>query len=103
MTRKGTKWQTESIEIPISEFDFQHEFHDLVYGDGEKNSFIWSFHTEETNRLIKVRFVSEEQQIEEYDNRVASGELREDVYINNSDILERVKQQYIEEKYNGKK
>ena len=103
MTRKGTKWETETIEIPISEFDVQHQFHDLVYGDGEKNSFVWTFPTKETRRLINVKFVSEEQQIEEYDNRVASGELREDVYVHNSDILERVKQQYIEEKSNGKR
>ena len=63
MTRKGTKWQEETIEIPISEFDFQHEFHDLIYGgDDEKNWFEWSFHTKETNRLIKVKFVSEERE-----------------------------------------
>jgi len=89
VVRKGIKWETETIEIPISEFDFQHEFHDLVYGDGEKNSFIWCAHTKETNRLIKIRFVSEEQQMEEYDNNI----------VNASDILERVKQQYIIDKY----
>jgi hypothetical protein len=92
VTRKGTKWTEESIEIPISEFDFQHEFHDLVYGDGEKNFFIWSFHTKETNRLIKVKFVSEEREDE-------MAEIYGDNIVNNSDILERVKEQYILEKY----
>ena len=62
MTGKGIKWEEESIEIPISEFDIQHEFHDLVYGDGEKNSFVWTFPTKETRRLINVKFVSEERE-----------------------------------------
>ena len=62
MTGKGIKWEEESIEIPISEFDVQHEFHDLVYGDGEKNWFEWTFPTKETRRLIKVKFVSEDNE-----------------------------------------
>ena len=66
MTRMGTKWKEESIEIPISEFDVQHEFHDLVYGDGEKSWFIWTFPTKETNRLISVKFVSEDNMEEIY-------------------------------------
>ena len=51
----------ETIEIPISESDFQNQLHDLVYGDGEKNSFEWVFYTQETNKTIKVRFVSEDK------------------------------------------
>jgi len=66
VVRKGVIWEEESIEIPISEFDVQHEFHDLVYGDGEKNSFIWTFPTKETNRLISVKFVSDNNMEEIY-------------------------------------
>ena len=95
MVRKGVVWEEESIEIPISEFDVQHEFHDLVYGDGEKNWFVWSFHTKETNRLIKVKFISEERE----DNMIEIyGDNYGDHIVNNSDILERVKQQYIIDK-----
>ncbi len=53
--------EQESIEIPISEDDFQHQLHDLVYGDGEKNCFMWNFRTKETDRLINVKFVNEEK------------------------------------------
>jgi len=62
IVRKGVRWEVESIEIPISEFDLQHEFDPLVYGDGEKNWFTWTFPTKETNRLIKVKFVNEQQE-----------------------------------------
>ena len=61
MVRKGVVWEEESIEIPISEFDFQHEFHDLIYGgDDEKNWFEWTSPTKETNRLIRVKFIGYE-------------------------------------------
>jgi len=61
VVRKGVKWEEETIEVPVSEFDFQHDFHDLIYGDGEKNSFMWTFPTKETRRLIKVKFVNEQE------------------------------------------
>ena len=101
MVRKGVVWEEESIEIPISEFDLQHEFYDLVYhGEAGDCWFVWTFPTKETNRLISVKFISEERE----DNMIEIyGDNYGDHIVNNSDILERVKQQYIEEKYNGKK
>lgn len=47
----------ETIRIPISEFDFQHELERLVFGNEE---FQWgAFHTVETEREIDVEFIPE--------------------------------------------
>ena len=45
----------ETIRIPISESDFQHEIQRLVFNDEE---FQWgAFHTVETEREIDVEFI----------------------------------------------
>ena len=47
----------ETIRIPISESDFQHEIQRLVFNDEE---FQWgAFHTVETEREIDVEFIPE--------------------------------------------
>ena len=54
----------ETIRIPISESDFQHEIQRLVFNDEE---FQWgAFHTVETEREIDVEFIPE---VDDYERR----------------------------------
>ena len=47
----------ETIRIPISEHDFEHEVKNLVFNNEE---FQWgAFHTVETERAIDVEFIPE--------------------------------------------
>ncbi len=47
----------ETIRIPISEHDFEHEIKNLVFNNEE---FQWgAFHTVETERAIDVEFIPE--------------------------------------------
>ncbi len=50
------------VNVPISEYDVTHEFHDLAYHKGRE--FSWTFSTEPsehgTTFDIKINFINEE-------------------------------------------